>query len=351
MPAPTFQWLKNGAAIAGWTNSTLSLEGVSTNDIAAYSVIATNSAGSATSAPAFLSVTTKSVAAAPAVGDSVETEMIVTPSAAFEPQSRLVNLSVRSEAGVGNDSLIVGFVVSGSATKSLLVRGIGPTLGDYGVAGSLADPTLSLYSGSAMVGTNDNWSSAVEVSEIVSSTTNVGAFVLPSSSRDAVMLKTLGAGVYTAEVSSNGSVRGAALIELYDTNRTSDTRLVNLSVRTMVNPGSTPIVGFVVDGTATKKLLVRAVGPGLASLGVSDVLADPQLHIYRDSIPQQRNDNWGGTAEMMETFTQVGAFPLNDAASKDAALIFIAQPGAHTVVVSGVNNATGVVVLEVYEVQ
>lgn len=348
-PAPTYTWYRNGITFPGWTNATLTLSAVTSNDAGAYTVVVTNAAGTVTSNAATLSIAKGKSDFRQIVGD--DSTVGSTPQRSdVVGGSRLVNLSVRSTAGSGNDSLIVGFVVSGGSEKSLLIRGSGPALDSFGVSGVLSDPTLALYSGSALLAANDDWSAATDAASIAPASASAGAFTLPEASRDAALLTNVSSGAYTGQVSGKDSASGIALIELYDLAPNTQARLVNVSVRTIVTAaGEAPVIGFVVAGTEPKRLLVRAIGPALAAFGLSDTIADPQLEIYEGSTRLQHNDNWAGSAELEDAFARVGAFPLADAAGKDAALLVTAAPGAYTAVVSGVNNASGTVLVEVYE--
>lgn len=110
------------------------------------------------------------------------------------------------------------------------------------------------------------------------------------------------------------------------------------------------IIGFVLAGDGPAKVFLRALGPELATRGVTDALADPQLWLYRDSTPVLANDDWGSadtTSLLASTTTQVGLSALPDA-SKDAALLVQLEPGAYTLHVSGTDNATGIALVEVY---
>jgi hypothetical protein len=378
-PAPTYQWRRNGAAIAGATGPSSVVQNITTTSAANYSVIVTNAGGTVVSKSAMLIVTTAGVrddngsdpgttgevimpepdTSTPGTGDpapSTDDPAPVTDDPATDPLpgsvSRLVNLSVRTLAGSGGDSLTVGFVLDGSATKSLLIRGIGPTLGSFGVGGALADPTLALYSNGIMMASNDDWSRvADEAAAIATTSANLGAFSLPGDSRDAVLLSSLAGGAYTAQINSKGAPAGAAMVEFYDAAPTSNTRLVNLSVLTRVGGDAGSLtVGFVVDGNAPKKLLIRAVGPTIGAMGVSGVLADPQLALHRGPDRLQENDNWSGDANLQTVFNQVGAFGFLDAASKDAAMVVTVEPGAYSAIVSGANGTSGVALVEIYEV-
>jgi hypothetical protein len=129
---------------------------------------------------------------------------------------RLINLSTRGQIGTGDDIMIAGLVVSGTENKRVLIRGIGPALGAFGVSGTLDDPALTLLRGPVTVATNDNWSSQTNAAEIVSATQLAGGFALGNGSRDAAMLLTLSPGAYTVQLSGVGGTTGVGLIEAYE---------------------------------------------------------------------------------------------------------------------------------------
>jgi hypothetical protein len=351
-PAPTYQWKKDGAAIAGATAASLILSNVNKGSAGTYTVVATNIAGSVVSNAAVLTIGNARAASATLADGTTSAAASSQLGGEISLGSRLANLSVRAVAGSGNDSLIVGFVVGGNSNKSLLIRGSGPVLSTFGVPGVLADPTLALYSGAKLLAANDDWSTSDEASEISAAGREVGAFTLPEESRDSALLANVAPGAYTGQITGKQSATGTALIELFDASPDTETRLVNVSVRTVVTSnGAAPTIGFVVTGTEPKTLLIRAVGPSLEAYGVTGTLSNPQLDIYEGAERLQQNDGWAGSAELKDVFAQVGAFPFGDSASKDAALLFTAAPGAYTAVVSSGNNASGTVLVEVYEVQ
>jgi hypothetical protein len=268
------------------------------------------------------------------------------------PQSsNLTNLSVRALAGTGDQTLIAGFAVSGNG-KPLLIRGIGPGLAQFGVTNVLADPQLAIYAPPTVIGRNDNWGSAATSPALVNAATNNGAFGLTDNSLDAALLMTIDEGTYSVQVSGSGSTSGIVLAELYDTAVATGARLTNLSVRGSVGTGDRVlIVGFTVTGTASKRILIRGIGPGLAPFGVSTVIADPQIAVFSGTTVISSNDNWGSTATaatLAAASAQVGAFALADG-SKDAALAATFAPGSYTVQLSGVAAATGVGLIELYE--
>ncbi len=311
-PVPTYQWTKDGAAVAGATDAVLRLTSVTSANAGAYAVAVTNSAGTVTSTSAALGV---------AAGEG-----------------RLANLSVRTNLGTGA-TLIVGFATNGS--KSVLIRGIGPTLGAFGVPGTYADPRLELYNGSTKITENDDWSAS-----LATAFSAVGAFPLTNASKDAALQSAL-SGAHTTHL--KGPSSGVVLVELYDSGNGTTQRLINVSARNLVGTGDNiMIAGFVVDGTVGKTLLIRAVGPTLASFGVGGTLADPKLEIYNSStVKVVENDNWSAT--LAATATSVGAFALVPG-SRDAALLVTLPPGAYSAQISGIANGTGEALVEVYEV-
>jgi hypothetical protein len=147
------------------------------------------------------------------VGGIVLVELYdTTPSAA----ARLVNVSARAKVGTGENALIAGFVVSGNAASTLLIRAVGPTLGAFGVNGVLSDPRLDLFANGATtpLASNDNWGGNVALAGAFRA---VGAFALPASeSKDAVLLAVLPPGAYTAQVSGVGGLTGEVLLEIYE---------------------------------------------------------------------------------------------------------------------------------------
>ena len=269
---------------------------------------------------------------------------VAPPPAQPSGNGRLTNLSLRAIAGAGTRTLIVGFGLGGTGAKPLLLRGVGPALGAFGISGALADPRLQLYSSTTMLAQNQGWSG--------NDGRTTGAFALPTGSMDAALETTLGPGSYTAQISSAGATTagGEALAEIYDTAAGDGTlSLTNLSARTELQASQPLIAGFTLGGTGLRTLLVRAIGPGLAGFGVTGTLADPRVAIYEGNVLVADNDNWGGHPALTTAMQAAGAFPL-PAASKDAAFALRLRPGAYSLHVSGVTNETGVVLVEVYDV-
>jgi outer membrane protein assembly factor BamB len=264
---------------------------------------------------------------------------------------RLLNLASRAQVAAG-DRLIAGFVVQGLAPKAYLVRGVGPTLEPFGVLGFMPDPRLDVYSGPALLRSNDNWSEAEPGSSPVDTADAVGAFPLPPGSRDAALVLGLNPGLYTAHLASADGRGGVALFEAYDAiGGDPSGRLVNLSLRGRVGSGeSILIAGVVVGGSSPTRLLVRAIGPGLAAFGVSGTLARPNLGLYRGTTLLRSNSGWSGNGfrhDLRTAAESVAAFPLVDG-SADAAMLLVVDPGPYTLQVSGVAGTTGEALAEIY---
>ncbi len=315
----SYQWRKDGVAISGATTSVITIGTVSAAAAGTYTVAVISPASSLMSAPAVIGV---------------------------EPPNpgRLVNLSVRTTAGSGAQTLTVGFVVAGTVDKPVLLRAIGPALAAFGVTGVLADPKLDLFSGTALLAANDNWSVTT-----ATAFTSTGAFVLPANSLDAALVREMPPGGYTAQV-AGAAGSGIALAEIYDVDPAAGARLINVSARAQVGTGgSILIAGFTLSGNLEKRILIRGIGPTLGSVfGVPESLANPRLDLFRGATALSGNDDWGGTAALRTAFAQVGAFTLVDS-SRDAAMLLTLQPGSYTVQLTGVSSTTGVGLIEVYE--
>lgn len=279
--------------------------------------------------------------------------------------TQLANVATRGVAGAGANSMIVGFVVSGTKPKKILLRAIGPTLANFQVPGTLSDPILTLKnSNTTDVASNDNWeqNTTATAAEIRAASTRVGAFALATGSKDAVILVTLPPGGYTALVSSPSSVPGVVLLEAYDADDPLDPaiKLSNLSTRGSVGTGSNIIIaGFVVNGPGPKTYLIRAIGPTLIDppFSLPGALVDPYLRLYQGSNLLRENDDWDSPSATQPALraaaVKVGAFPLREKRNNsglDSVMLLTLQPGSYSAQMSGLDGLTGIGLIEVYEV-
>jgi hypothetical protein len=326
----TYQWRRNGVPLAGGTSSTYVVMNPQTATNGFYTVDVSNSGGSITS-------------------DSVA----VTVIASTNVPGRISNLSIRSQAGAGNETLIVGLNASGP--KPLLIRAVGPTLVPFGVTNALPNPRLEVYSDSARIAFNEDWGGNAQVGSVAA---ELGAFALsgPDSLDAALYTPSFSAGAYTIMITGATGTRGIALAEVYDATTASGVsatmpRLTNVSARAYVGLGNDVLIGgFVVSGETSKTVLIRAVGPTLGNYNVAGALMNPQLELISNKVVLQSNDDWGGDSSLSTIFLRVGAFALSTA-SRDAAMVVTLPPGNYTAQVSGVAGGTGIGLVEVYEVQ
>lgn len=264
-------------------------------------------------------------------------DALVDPAAL--PAAWLSNLSVRATLPA-EQPIIVGVSTQGGA-KPVLLRAVGPTLAQFGLASAMPDPRLEVYRGEVKTAENDNWSAA-----LAPTFSAVGAFGFGAGSRDAALLASVDG---SASVQAKGAPGGAVLVEAYDALPGNAQRLVNVSARNHVGTDADILIaGFSIGGTGDKRLLIRAIGPGLTPFGVSGALSDPRLELYDGATKIAENDNWAPA--LASTFTPVGAFALASG-SRDAAITVTVSAGkSYTVQVAGVAGATGEALIEIYEV-
>jgi len=342
-PAPAFQWSLGGSAIAGAAGPSLLVSGSSSSSAGTYTFTATNSQGSASG--------------------QVSLSVVDTPN-----PGRLINLSARALVGTNAGILIAGFAVGGSGTfgsQSLLIRASGPALTSFGLTGVLADPELRLYRGnsdgtSTLLTTDAGWGGNVPIAAAAAS---VGAFSWGAAATpDSAILTAQPAGPFSAQVLGVSGDTGVSLAEVYDAtpagaSTPSTPRLVNLSARIGVGTGGNILIaGFVIGGSTAKTVLVRASGPALGAFGVSGLLPDPELQIYRSNADGTStllltNNGWGGDAGVSGIASTVGAFSWGTAATPDSALLATLPPGAYTAQVLGAGGDTGIALVEIYDVQ
>jgi sugar lactone lactonase YvrE len=252
----------------------------------------------------------------------------------------LTNISTRLRVGTGSNVLIGGFIISGTRPKKIVIRALGPTLASYGVSGALQDPTLELHDASgALISSNDNWGDAPNKQQIID------ANLAPPNAAEPAILATLNPGNYTAMVRGFSNTTGVALVEGYDIDTGATSQLRNISTRGFVQTGNNVMIaGVIVGGLGSQDVIVRALGPTLTNSGIANALVDPTLEL-RDINGNliRSNDNWRSTqqAEIIAT----GLQPPNDA---ESAIVATLAPSNYTMIVRGVNNSSGVALVEVY---
>lgn len=253
----------------------------------------------------------------------------------------LLNISTRMKVLTDENVLIGGFIVTGTEAKKVLVRGLGPSLP---VAGQLADPTLRINQGQTVVATNDNWRDTQE--QAIKDTT-----VPPTNDKESAIVVTLQPGNYTATLAGKSGGTGGGQVEVYDLSSTAASQLANISTRGYVDVDDNVMIGGVIVGGgstgSTAKVLVRAIGPSLASQGVAGALQDPTLEL-RDGNGQlvAQNDNWKSSQEQAIRDTTIP--PTDD---RESAIVQTVPAGNYTAIVRGVNRTKGVGLVELYNLQ
>ncbi|HEX7517842.1 MAG TPA: matrixin family metalloprotease [Chthoniobacterales bacterium] len=264
-----------------------------------------------------------------------------TPTPGGTP-SHLANISTRIKIGLGDDVLIGGFIISGTQSKKVILRAIGPSLTASGVANVLADPVLELHDSGGVIGFNDDWQSGSQAGEITAS-----GFA-PNNPRESAIIATLSPGNYTAVVSGYGNGQGVGLVEAYELDANA-TRLVNISTRGRVGLSDDVMIGgLIVQGGNVKRVIVRALGPSLATgpNPIAGALADPILELRDGSgVLMALNDNWINSPQ----YAEIVATTVPPPNTMESAIIAICGPGNYTAIVRGVNNTSGVGLVEVYD--
>jgi hypothetical protein len=238
---------------------------------------------------------------------------------------------------------IGGFIVTGSAPKQVLLRAIGPSLIPSGIANALADPVLELHGPPGFTTIiNDNWRDNQEV-EIFAT----GA--APGNDLESAILATLAPGNYTAILAGKNNTTGGALVEVYDLGTSATSKLVNLSTRAFCGTGSNIVIaGFILGNNGgSDRIVVRGLGPSLGAAGVPNVLADPVLELRNgNGVLLVSNNDWQDNPVQASELIAAGLAPTNDLESAIAATL---PPGIYTALLAGLNDGTGIGLVELYD--
>jgi len=265
--------------------------------------------------------------------------------------SQLLNISSRADVLTVDKVTIAGFIVTGTAPKQVIIRGMGPSLAAAGVTGVLDDPTLQLFQGNTAIATNDNWKTKSDGTSQQSQVQATG--LAPANDLESAIVTTLNPGSYTAILSGKNSTTGIGLIEVYDLAPAVASRLTNISTRGFVSTGNNVMIGGVIVGAGSgggSQVVVRAIGPSLTGAGVQGALADPILLLYNaNGTALASNDNWkinDRTHASQEA--EVRASGLQPANDLESVIVTSLAPGNYTAIVLGKNNTSGIALVEVY---
>jgi len=281
----------------------------------------------------------------------------ISPSAALTASS-LGNISTRGFVQTGQNVMIGGFIVQGTGPKRVIIRAIGPELTKFGIPNALANPRLELHNGTgALIASNDNWQTTIIGGIIagnqVSAIQNSGH--TPTAPSESAIIANLQPGNYTAILRGVNNTTGVALVEVYDLSPGTASSLGNISTRGLVQTGQNVMIGgFIVQGTGPKRVIIRAIGPELTQFGIPNALANPRLELHNGTGALiAANDNWQTTiiggiiaGNQVSAIQNSGHAPT---APSESAIIANLHPGNYTAILRGVNNTTGIALVEVYD--
>jgi len=245
----------------------------------------------------------------------------------------------------GDSVGIGGFILTGADSKRVLLRAIGPSLAQFGVSNALADPVLELHGpGTFTTVTNDNWRDDPVQEALI-----VASGIAPTNDLESAIDAILSPGAYTAIVGGKNNTTGVGLVEVYDLSQAVPAKLANISTRAFVGSGSDIVIaGFILGGNSgNAKIAVRGIGPSLNAQGVPNALADPVLELRNgNGVLLVSNNDWHDNPVQASELIAAGLAPTNDLESGISTTL---PPGTYTALLAGLNDGTGVGLVEVYD--
>jgi uncharacterized delta-60 repeat protein len=264
----------------------------------------------------------------------------------FLPPTGAANISTRLRVGTGDNVLIGGFITQGNSPLKLVTRGIGPSLS---VDGPLPNPYLELHASSSVLATNDDWKNNLAGGSQETAIYNTS--LAPTNSLESAILSAVEQGSYTAIMRGANGQTGVGLVEIYNLGAasldlSSQAQLANISTRGLVQSDESVMIGgFISQSADPIQVVIRGIGPSLASFGVNGALADPVLELHKPDGTIVTNDNW--VTGDQDALNATGLAPTNHF---ESAILFTlpAGEGAYTAIVRGAGGTTGVALVEAY---
>lgn len=262
-----------------------------------------------------------------------------------KPMPTLLNISTRTNVRTGDKVLIGGFIITGTEQKTVLVRGIGPSLP---VPGALADPVIEVYSGDGVLrGTNDNWKDALTAQQISDSG------LAPTNEKESALWGVINPGAYTVILSGKDGGTGVGSVEVYDLDEPADSRLANISTRGFVDTDDNVMIGGLIVGGGSSpgaaKVVVRALGP---SMPVTDALANPTVELHDENgTAIAFNDDWKTRPDGSSQQAEIEATTISPSNDLESAFVRILSPGSYTAIVRGKDSTTGIGLVEAYHLR
>lgn len=255
--------------------------------------------------------------------------------------ANLNNISTRGIVQTGNNVLIGGFIIVGPDAKHVVIRGMGPSLVHSSISNALQDPVIDLYDGktNTLIHTNDNWRDDFH--------NDLSPTLQPDDARESAFQTTLQPGSYTVVLRGKDGGTGVGLFEVYDLDAFGRSRLANISTRGLVQTGNDVLIAgvSVSGGDYISEVVVRSLGPSLASYGIANALANPILELHdRNGSVLYSNDDWKDSQQ-----AAIEASGLAPTDNLESAIRVTVAGGSFTAIVRGANDQTGVAVVEVYD--
>lgn len=269
---------------------------------------------------------------------------LVEKLAPVAPRPSILNLSTRLRVGTGENVLVSGFIITGSDSEEVVLRGLGPSLSMFDVAPAetLLDPVIELFDSSgASIASNGGWEGGPQAGEIS------GLGLAPGQSSEAALLAKLPPGSYTAILSDAQGGSGIGIVELYATSPSAPANPVNISTRGLVGTDDNVMIGgVIIGGMDASSLVIRALGPSLSGTGIANALLDPTLEL-RDQEGDLIgfNDNWKEVQQ-----PEIEATGLAPANEQESTILATLPPAPYTAIVRGKSETTGVALVEAYKV-
>jgi hypothetical protein len=262
----------------------------------------------------------------------------------------VANVSTRLFAGKDDNALFEGFIIQGPAgsTKKLLIRALGPFLGNFQITGFLPNPTLDIFEGSNIIARNNDWRTTQIGGNITADQSQeiAASGLAPTNEQESTVIANLAPGNFTAVVRGFGNTDGIGLVDAFDLNTASAAKVVNFATRGLVQPGDQLLTaGFIIQNGSVRAV-IRAIGPSLTGppFNITNALSDTTLQLRdQNAALVQENDDW--QTDQKAELEATGLQPTN---IKEAALVRTIPPGQYSAQLRGKPESTGIGVIEIY---